>query len=151
MVPSGYYLHLHKFVQRSRLERRLFLEAWGCLALARVMIVIMPFRLIARRLGRTRAESSSLAGKGEGLARTISWAVRTASRYSLWRSTCLTQAMAAKMMLRRRQLPNTLYLGLAKDEEGTLRAHAWLRCGEAILTGGENRAGFTTIASFADD
>jgi hypothetical protein len=140
---------LNKFWQRNKLERRLFVEAYCFLAISRMMILTVPFRRIAPWLGRTMAESPHDASQQLVLAQKISWAVQTAGRHTPWESKCLAQAIAAKMMLRRRQIPGTLYLGLAKDEQGELSAHAWLRCGDLILTGGQNLEGYTTIATFA--
>jgi hypothetical protein len=140
---------LNKFLQRSKLERRLIVEACCLLALARMIVLMVPFRRIAPLLGRTMAESPPGASQQLTMAQKISWAVQTAGRHTPWESKCLAQAMAAKMMLRRRQIPSTLYLGLAKDEQGELTAHAWLRCGDLILTGGQNYESFTTIATFA--
>jgi hypothetical protein len=141
---------LNKFMNLPVMERRLFLEAWGWLAIARMMILILPFRQIAPWLGRTMAESSHDFCRQHALAWKISWAVQTASRYTPWKSKCLAQAIAGKMMLRRRNLSSTLYLGLAKDEQGELTAHAWLRCGELILTGGQHHEDFTAIAFFTE-
>jgi hypothetical protein len=31
-----------------------------------------------------------------------------------------------------------------------MKAHAWLRCGKLIVTGGESKAGFTVTAVFGD-
>jgi len=53
-------------------------------------------------------------------------------------------------MLRRRRLVSTLYLGVAKDENGSLSAHAWLRCGRRILTGDSGAEQFKIISSFGD-
>ena len=57
------------------------------------------------------------------------------------------------MMLRRRGLPSTLYLGVARDGEAGsgARAHAWLRSGHVVVTGGAGREQFTVVASFADE
>jgi hypothetical protein len=81
----------------------------------------------------------------------ISWAVATASRHLPGDCLCLAQAMAGKAMLKRRGVPSTLYLGLAKGSEAQLQAHAWLQCGERILSGRQGMAGFTVIATFAED
>jgi len=62
----------------------------------------------------------------------------------------MLQAMTGKVMLRRRGIPGTLYLGLAKDGDSALSAHAWLRCGERILSGGPTHDQFTVIAHFAE-
>jgi hypothetical protein len=59
--------------------------------------------------------------------------------------------MAAKAMLKWRGVPSTLYLGLAKNNETQLEAHAWLRCGEHVLTGYKGMGRYTVIASFAED
>jgi hypothetical protein len=64
-------------------------------------------------------------------------------------ATYLVQALAAKIMLTRRGICSTLYLGAAKAGEG-LAAHAWLRSGSVIVTGGPGRERFTVISTFAD-
>lgn len=53
------------------------------------------------------------------------------------------------MMLRRRQIPSTLYLGVAKKEDGDLNAHAWLRTGDAIILGGGGLERFSVVSTFA--
>lgn len=55
-------------------------------------------------------------------------------------------------MLKRRKIPSTLYLGLAKDEKkkDKLRAHAWLRCGSVILAGEREIDRFVVISTFGD-
>jgi hypothetical protein len=132
------------------LEQRLFLEALFWLALSRMAILTVPFRRIAPFLGRTMAETPAHALPHATVPAYISWAVRTASRYTPWESKCLAQAMAAKMMLKRRRFPSTLYLGLLKEGEKGLSAHAWLRCGDRILTGAPVHRQFTVVAAFGD-
>jgi hypothetical protein len=139
-----------KFFNRTGADRRLFLEALGLLALTRFVILIVPFRRIAPFLGQVMAESPRHAPESEALARRISWAVLTAVRYTPWESKCLAQAITAKMMLKRRSIPSTLYLGLAIDAKDGLDAHAWVRCGNRILTGGPIHGQFTIIAHFAE-
>lgn len=53
----------------------------------------------------------------------IGRAVQAASVYTPWRSNCLAQALAAHYMLRRRRLPCTLYIGVAKRPGQSLTAH----------------------------
>jgi hypothetical protein len=83
-------------------------------------------------------------------ALTVSRAVQRAARNLPWECQCLVQAVAGKAMLRRRGLPSTLYLGVAKDEDAKLCAHAWLRCGNVILTGREGADRFTVVSTFGD-
>ncbi|AEB08804.1 lasso peptide biosynthesis B2 protein [Desulfobacca acetoxidans] len=143
---------LGKFLALSASERGSLLEAAFWLGIARLAILILPFRRIAPVLGRHMATSPEESGMAPvALLDRISWAVATASRHLPWDCRCLAQAIAGKAMLKRRGVSSTLYLGLAKEGEAQLQAHAWLRCGERILTGRRGMAGFTIIATFAED
>lgn len=65
----------------------------------------------------------------------VRWAVEAATRTLRWRNVCLVQATAAKVMLRRRGLVSSLYLGASIPRRTELKAHAWLRSGEIMVTG----------------
>jgi len=142
---------LRKFLSLPPADRRCLLEASGWLGLARLALLLLPFRWLAPYLGRQMAQSPGAAAAPAVLLERIAWAVATASRHLPWDCFCLAQALAAKAMLQRRGVPSTLYLGLAKGGEAQLQAHAWLRCGAQILTGRPGMTGFTIIATFAED
>jgi hypothetical protein len=80
----------------------------------------------------------------------VGWAIAVMSRYTPWESKCLVQAVTAKLLLRRYRLHNTLYLGVARDPEKKMIAHAWLRTGEWMVTGAHRSGEYTIVASFAD-
>jgi hypothetical protein len=77
-------------------------------------------------------------------------AVSAVSQRLPWTSQCLVQALAARRMLQRRQIPSTLYFGMAKDAAGHLMAHAWLRSGSQLVTGAQGWQQFTVVATFAE-
>lgn len=56
-------------------------------------------------------------------------------------------------MLKRRNIPGTVYLGVAinKTIPDKLSAHAWLRYGSAILTGADGHRQFTVVSTFSTD
>jgi hypothetical protein len=142
---------LRKFMRLSHADRVCLLEAGCWLGFARVAFLVLPFRLVARGLGMHMAISpDNFEVTPIELLDRISWSVAAASRHLPWECTCLAQAMAAKAMLKCRGVSSTLYLGVAKQNESNLQAHAWLRCGERILTGGQAMANFTVIATFAE-
>jgi hypothetical protein len=129
-------------------DRALLVEACLWLAAARAALLVVPFRRLAPHLGEAMTETSANGPPpGSGAAR-IGWAVRAASRATPWKTPCLAEAMAGQRMLRRRHLPSTIYVGVARDGE-VMAAHAWLRCGGATLTGQSQRGRFTPLASFA--
>jgi hypothetical protein len=59
--------------------------------------------------------------------------------------------MAAMKMLEKRKIDSTLYLGTAKDENGGLIAHAWLRSGPFYITGAEVMDRFTVVSKFSKE
>ena len=63
-----------------------------------------------------------------------------------WESKCLVRALTAQKMLSKRKIHTTLYLGCAR-KEGEMVAHAWLRCGELYVTGG-NGEGYAVVDRF---
>lgn len=67
-----------------------------------------------------------------------------------WKDSCLIRALTAKRLLNGMGHSCTLYMGVRKKEGEAMTAHAWLRCGKLIVTGGESRAGFTVTGIFGD-
>jgi hypothetical protein len=142
---------LAKFLRRDARDRRLFWEALRGLAWAKLQVHLMPFRRLAPQLGRAQAETPPTVTPAErAIACDVSWAVQTAARYVPLGFVCLPQAIAAKRMLDRRGVANTLYLGVALEEKdpNDLLAHAWLRAGDKIVTGESEAARFRRLISF---
>lgn len=143
---------LAKFFRHDWAGRALLLEALAWLCWAKLLLRVVPFRRLAPRLGKPMTESTATLTEPERLlAARVSWAVQSAAANVPLGFVCLPQAMAAKWMLRRRHLATTLYLGVARPDEGKLTAHAWLRAGDSILTGRAESRTHTTLASFAEE
>jgi hypothetical protein len=141
-----------KWRRRNRTERMLLLEAFFLLGLARMGVLILPFRWLAKSLGQHMKEDQTpLLPADLKLARMIGAAIRSAANYTPWGSVCLPQAVAAKWMLKRRRIPATVYLGLMKDKTTTekLAAHAWIRCGSIIITGAQGHYQYTVVSTFS--
>ena len=77
----------------------------------------------------------------------VRWAIETAARHLPWKPVCLPQAVTAQWMLRRRGIPSTVYLGA--DPARGYDAHAWVRVGALVVTGGPGQDRFTVVSSFA--
>lgn len=143
--------NLNKFRRLTWADRFLLFEATIWLAVARLSLLLMPFRKIAGRLGNIGEENDAkLSTASEIKADKIGWAVRAMARRTPWESACLAQAIGGKAMLRRRKIPSTLYLGLAKNDSEQMQAHAWLRCGEEIITGKAGHEQYSVISTFAE-
>lgn len=111
----------------------------------------LPCRWLARGLGPPVVETAAAQGGAEAeRARGIGWALRTAARHLPWTCRCLAQALAGRWMLKRRGISSTVHLGVDRGRDRWLDAHAWLRSGEVILTGGAGRQRFKAIAAFGE-
>jgi hypothetical protein len=144
--------------KRVRLGARrtaLLIEAALWLLLARLALAIVPFPLLARRLGTFVPPAETTAGQDQieaqrehaQVAHEIGWAVSAATRYAPYRPVCLPQAMAARMMLKRRGVPSIIHFGAAK-QQGAFAAHAWLDAAGVEVVGFPVRETWTEIARF---
>lgn len=139
---------------RLPLRRRLLMvEAALWLLIARIWLLAVPFRRVAPRLGQTLAGDSGAeakAGPEAFLAREIGWAVTRAADNVPFRAVCLQQAVAAKLMLRRRGVNSLLSFGVtlkAKDSPG-ISAHAWLDAEGVKVVGYPVPSTFARVACF---
>lgn len=143
---------VRRFLALGWRERWLALEAAGWLALARLALVLLPFRWISPRLGRPddAREPRFIPNPDQTTtAAAVGRAVRRAARHTPWQTLCLPQAMAARMMLNRRAIPSTLHIGVDLDDEGRrILAHAWLDVGTTSVVGGDGSSEFQPIARF---
>jgi hypothetical protein len=144
---------MHKLKRVLRLplaQKGLLLETLALLALARVAVLLLPFRWVARVMGKQEAQTPVQYDPGKARhVRRIAVMVHKTSRNVPWTSKCLDQALAAKIMLARRGIAATVYFGVKNDAHGRLAAHAWLRSGTLYVTGGASRNHFTIINTFA--
>ncbi|WP_409293466.1 lasso peptide biosynthesis B2 protein [Peribacillus sp. SCS-37] len=124
------------------------LESVFYLGWARILKSI-PFSKTVKTLGDKGSETSYVEKGDRFLLRDISSAISTASRYTAWESKCLVQAIAAMKMLERRGIDSTLYLGTARDTNGNMVAHAWLRSGPYYITGSDGMEYYTVVSQFA--
>ena len=146
---------LRRFAQVGSRRRALLIEAVFWLAAARLALIFIPFPRLARRLGDfvppsdPRALRAKVPVEGEAtLAAEIGWAVTRAARYLPFKAVCLPQAMAARVMLKRRGVKSVMHFGAAKGEEKPLDAHAWLDAAGVEVTGYPVAKNFAEIACF---
>lgn len=135
------------------LDRRMFLlllESFLQLGAAKLTFRL-SFAKVAPRLGSKNEETPrELDERHIGTIRRIRSAIGIMSRYTPWESKCMVQAMAGMSMLERRGIASTLYMGTARDENGNLIAHAWLRSGSHYVSGFETMKRFVVVEKFAN-
>jgi hypothetical protein len=147
---------LRRFAQVGHARRALVVEAVVYLLLARLGLIFVPFPALARRLGsfvppsdpRAVAARAAAAQEQVRIASEIGWAVTRSARYVPFKAVCLPQAMAARVMLKRRGVASVMHFGAARGAEKPLDAHAWLDAAGVEVTGYPVAANFAEIACF---
>jgi hypothetical protein len=120
-------------------------EAFVLLGLARATVLCIPFKRVAPHLGQPNVETAT--GAPPLHVRRVARAIHLVSRYTPWKSNCFAQALAGHLMLRRRGADSTLYFGVYKGGD-VFAAHAWIRHGDLVVTGGPGHNRYTVIARY---
>lgn len=143
------YKHSIKgFITKNK-NKRLTLAIYFYTAWYRFLILTFPSKFLQKHWGESGAESQPTETRWHyQYAYKISSVVNRTADHTNWESKCLVRALTARKLLLRKGISCTLYLGVGKDEDGKMIAHAWLRTGEMYVTGGDG-TDYATVAKFA--
>ncbi|MCK9150759.1 lasso peptide biosynthesis B2 protein [Methanobacterium alcaliphilum] len=121
---------IHSFFKLDHTTRLLLIKAVTLQWFVRIMLWILPFTYIQKRI--ENQNNNSLVDSDIPIKKLI-WAVKVTSRYTP-RSTCLTRALTGQILLVRYHYSGKIMIGVSKNE-GNFEAHAWLVSGEDIVLG----------------
>jgi hypothetical protein len=145
---------LRRFGQVGAHRRALLIEAALLLVAARMALIAIPFSHLARALGTFVPPNDPRAAKriareaDSVIAEEVGWAVTRAALHLPFEAVCLPQAMAARVMLKRRGVPSVMHFGAAKGSDKPLDTHAWLDAAGVEVTGYPAAAAFAEIGCF---
>lgn len=138
--------HLKGFSRLTPRDRRLVVEAAAVLCAVRLLLYVVPFRWLTRRMKPARFERPETnAARRE----TIASIVAAVAGYVPC-ATCLTRSIALYAMLRRRRYPVVLLIGVGRDQavpasKGSFSAHAWVETEDGTPLPGNSRLGSTPL------
>ena len=125
---------LSAFLSLPRAEQRALLLAFGTVAAIRLGMWLLPFSALRRRLEcPVRPIAQPLPPER------IAWSVEVAGRY-VPAATCLTLALATRLLLRQHSHDSELRIGVARSASGTFEAHAWVEFEGRVIIGGSAEA-----------
>ena len=110
-------------LRSSWADRLCFVEAGLLLGASRAAVAVLPFRWIAPLVGQQGAPAATPREEQLAEVKRVRIAVDRAIRHVPFGAACLAQAITGKLMLNRRGIPSTMYLGVNKQGPA-LRAHA---------------------------
>jgi hypothetical protein len=128
-------------------EKRLLIRANRLLWVCRLGLWLLPFKVLRRQLAKAERRTLSDVQAATVEIDKIIWAVAVASRY-VPAATCLTQALAAQVLLKQHCAPALLRIGVMKSQQGALQAHAWVEShGRVVIGKLPDLAQFTELPS----
>ena len=116
----------------------LFLEAVAVAAWMRFVLSFLSGTYRLRWMGNavsTQPSTPMLTSAQQLTIARVRQAVARVHRYVPWNTECYTQALTAKLLLKRRGIPSLLTIGFKKEDTGQLQGHAWLTINEWVITG----------------
>jgi Transglutaminase-like superfamily len=112
-----------KFFGLPKLERRLLVQAILKLYWCRILLVFFSFKKLSEKF----KEKPSDPGFDMGKAKQIRRAIIRANNLTFWRNQCLVSTFCARWMLNNEGIPSKAFLGVYKENNGSMKAHAWLK------------------------
>jgi len=123
-----------KFLSLDSSERLLLLQTFVFVWIASTILQLLPFAIVQKLLA-SRVAPPGRVHRRHPIERLL-WAIAVARRY-VSGTTCLSLALAGRMMLNRYGYPAHIHIGVAKDHTGSFAAHAWLESEGTIVIGGQ--------------
>jgi hypothetical protein len=139
---------LRKFLLVPCADGWLLIKAALLMEAIKLSMLLLPFRTLMRFLARVADWPMGPWHVGYHSGDRVAWAVEMASWRMPGAKSCLTQALAAQVLLGRRGYPTLLHIGVARGEQGRFQAHAWVESEGKVVTGGTGLENFIPLAVF---
>lgn len=102
-------------------------------AIMRIALSLLPYR----RIGRWIPAPAGAPANDDDVYR-VAWGVAAVAKL-IPHASCLTQALAGQYLLAKAGHPATIQIGVAREKDGRVSAHAWLLHGDRIVLGGTSQ------------
>jgi hypothetical protein len=137
---------LHRLAALRAPERRMLALALPLVIAVRLLLWILPSPIIVRWVRRVAGGTAGTRMPSAPIV-TVIWAIDAVSR-RVPGASCLTQAVAAQLLLHRQGYDSKLCLGVA-GTNARFTAHAWVERRGRVLIGGEGATGLTRLPDIA--
>lgn len=149
-MPMSLMSKLRSFRHAGGEVKALFISAFFLSAAVRFTLAFLPFRKVMAWKGRPGVDSPS-GPDPESLEfrRSLQAALQMSAKYTPWKNECYTQAITGRILLSRKGLPGTIYVGFRKNDAGGFEGHAWLRSYDRVVCGGGQSEGYAVHSFFS--
>lgn len=144
---------LHSFWRMPFREKAWFFLLYPYSGIIRLAILTLPFGYLSPRYGvysRDDQLSALATSEQQMLAWRLGRVAEIVSRYTPWESKCLVQSLMVLTCLGYYRIPYVMHLGatLTRDSNASMKAHAWVKVGRWVVSGGDGHQAFGILATF---
>lgn len=136
---------LNKFINLNTSNKILTLKILFLLNITHIILRVVKLKYFVKNLSKTIIIPNNDLKQGYK----ICYFINRISNYTLAQNNCLTNAIVAKLLFRKFNLPNTLYVGV-KKHNNKLQAHAYLSNIQNEIVIGNSTDSFNVILRLAD-
>ena len=141
---------LKKYFRINIIERTILNRTFLWLIYASVLARAIPLKWFSYLLGDFKKEINiDLDSKQLELILVLKKNIRRIKRILPWKVKCFEEAIAAKKVLEKYNISSTLYLGVDKNKEKELIAHAWLKVGKDVIIGEKGFDKFVVVGLYS--
>ncbi|HEY9827202.1 MAG TPA: lasso peptide biosynthesis B2 protein [Stenomitos sp.] len=125
--------------QRSLGDLWLFMQAYCLLLLIRLGLWLVPFERLHRWVEWfsqfSMTQQPPLRHANPNVVKQVVWAVDASARRMVKPVKCLARALTVKALLGQHNCPADLKIGVAKNQQAQLEAHAWIEVEGQVVIG----------------
>ncbi|HEC61987.1 MAG TPA: lasso peptide biosynthesis B2 protein [bacterium] len=125
-----------RFLRFPPAEQRLLVKVSILLVAIRWSLRFLSFQRLRQLLERFTKPSTGRDNPNPFYQKKVVWAVNRTSHHLLGANACFPRALATHILLKRRGFPVRMYIGVRKDNDGLLHAHAWVKSNGVVIIGG---------------
>ncbi|BAY78623.1 hypothetical protein NIES25_50990 [Nostoc linckia NIES-25] len=141
-----------KFIELNYQEKQLLTNTFILLILVRLGLWLLSFKRLQQLLSNISNPKPQRQDKYQISIDKIVWAVEVSSHYMPGGVKCLARALTCQVLMSRHSYTSNLCIGVAKDIEGELKAHAWLENqGKVVIGNVPDLSHFSQITSFTKE
>ena len=138
---------ISKLLRLSRAEKAVLLQAVAWLVWIRFLLALLAFRhasWLVQRWARSARTELDANHRPTLTAHRVGQLV-TAAAYRIPGTTCLPRALVTQVLLCRHGHGAELHIGVNRDSQGRIQAHAWVETEGRVVIGGPEVTGFQPI------
>ncbi len=124
-----------KLLRLSKGKRQLLYKTCLVLASIRLGLYLLPFHVLMKVIGKVCESKLQPVALSPNSVEHMVWAVESISRHLPGQPKCLARALTTKVLLHQQGYGSKLQIGVAKSDNGSLNAHAWIEYDGRIIIG----------------